>query len=113
MNNKNSLVDVKTLNYLLSHERKEILNYASKNMQEILLGFQKIDKICAINNEDGLSEKSLEVQSMTCSNVPPTRNDRFPTKKSIKVPGRFPSLSIYQRETSTCPNSDLSDAESF
>jgi hypothetical protein len=89
-----SLVDAKTLNRLLNNERKEVIEYFSKNMRDILLGFQKIDKFCAIN----LSEESSEVtsQSFSCINVP-TRTERFPTKLSIEVPrGKFPSFLFYK-----------------
>lgn len=87
-------VDQKTLNFLLQKERKEILNYVSRNMKEILHGFEKIDKICAINNEDGLSEKAevISHSELSCMNVP-VRTERFPTKISIAlIPGKFPSF---------------------
>lgn len=108
MMKQNSLVDAKTLNYLLHQERKDVLNYVSKNMQEILLGFQKIDKFCAINLS---KESEVMGQSVSCSQIS-TRTERFPTRLTFTVPGKFPSfIEKTKSETSTCPISENSDSE--
>lgn len=103
------MADGKTLNFLLNQERKEILNYFSKNMQQILLGIQKIDKICGTNcGDDDVSEIKVH-PIQTCTNM---ISEKFPTSHKNPV-GRFPSFDIYQTRsnTSTYPNSEISNDE--
>lgn len=83
-----------TLEILLKRERIKIMKYLSENMEEILVGTEKIFKICA--NET----RATFVEIIPKKQEPTTRPRLFPTSIMITRPkGHFPGESFIKVES--------------